>query len=776
MINKRLSKEGQVLSCDYGFIICFCLSLLILVFFFRNVLFHANSIYFSNSGDGLQTYYNSIYHVLFDNSYLYQQAMNYPYKESVFFTACHPAITNSIKVFGLDAYTVGIVNLTMLFSLPVSAWFLYFIFKELKVNYLYAALGSVAIAYLSPQVARFNDHYTLAYCFAIPAIIYLAMRFYNAPDLKKSLIISVLVFFMASTHMYFFVFYGLILTWVWITYVYVKGFKNSWKVFLKHYPIQLILPLILLQVIIFLLNDYTDRTNNPVGFLDYLSNWSGVFYPFNKFYEPLFTKMGLRSIQITWEGIAYVGLGATLICVVLAFRFLINILRFKAHYFFKFTSNHFLNGLLLCAIVSLLYSFGWPFIFGNEEMVSKMGILRQIRSLGRFAWIFYYVINIALIFIINEIGNKYNRYYLKTILMSLVLTVLMYDAYSNIKHCNSQLNNNIPELYDTSNSLHQNRWVEKISSHEFQAILPFPYFHVGSENFYFPPEAGIDMTAYIVSLKTGLPIITVMGSRISLKQTFENFELLKEPTGNPPDILRKFKNKKDILLVLGKDSLKSQYEKLILRRSVFIAESEKFSLRRLSFDSLVSYYKSYAKEKINSFKERALRAKDSYQCTDSTHNYVVEEFKSGEKNMGFIAPGVLTGIPKSYFQIFNDSLKSSTNDTLFTFSFWLNNIRDDQQVKQVIAIEGYNEGKIYNVIYSTIESNIKQLNGAWALIECSFKLKSSRDKIRVVLWYPKFDSKKIDVIDDMLFKPASIDVYRLFPKFMVINNCVYYYD
>lgn len=766
----------KILYKDHGFLICFVFSITVLVCFFSKVLFHPNSVFFGNSGDGLQTYYNSIYHVLYDSSYMYQQAMNYPFKESVFFTACHPLITNLIKMFGMNAYTVGIVNLTMLFSLPLSAWFLYFIFKELKVNYVFAALASVAIAYLSPQVARLNSHYTLAYCFAIPAIIYLAMRFYSAPGIKKSLLISVLVFFMASTHMYFFVFYGLILTWVWITYFYVKGFKNNWKLFLKHFSTQLILPFLLLQIIIFLLNEYTDRTNNPAGFLDYISNWSGVFYPFNKFYEPVFINLGLLSKQVAWEGIAYVGLGATLTCVALAFIFLRNVLRFKIQYLFRFTSSPFLNGLVLCAIISLLYSFGWPFIFGYENLVSKMGFLKQIRSLGRFSWIFYYIINISLILLINEINNKYNKYYLKTLLMSLVVTLLMYDAYSNIKQCNYELNNSIPELNDASNVLQQNKWVENINSKEFQAILPFPYFHVGSENFYFPPENDIDKSAYIVSLKTGLPIITVMGSRVSLEQTFLNFELLKEPNGNTPDILLKFKNKKDILLVLGKDSLKSEYEKLIIRKSVLMAESEKFSLQRLSYDSLLSHYKSYAQKKINSHKGQSLYHKDSFQCNDSTHNYIVNDFSGDESDTGFLSPGVLSGIPRNYFQIFNDSLKGSTSDSLFTFSFWIDRIRDDQQVKQVIAIEGYNKGKIYNVIYSTLESNIKQLKGNWALIECTFRLKTSRDKIRVVLWDPKFDSDRKDVIDDVLFKPARTDVYRLFPKFMAINNCIYYYD
>lgn len=776
MMQRAIIKKWHLLSGDYGFIICFLLSIIVLVCFFGNVLLNANNVYFGNTGDAMQTYYNSIYHVLYDQSYVYQQAMNYPYQESVFFTACHPVITSLAKVFGLGDYTVGIVNLTVLFLLPAGAWCLYFVFKHLGVNSVFAAVAAVAIAFLSPQVARLNSHCTLSYCFAIPAIIYLALRFYNSPDFKKSFLIAALVFFMASTHMYFLVFYALILTWVWITYFYTRGFKNSWKLFLKHYSIQVILPFLLIQVMVFLLNEYNDRTKNPVGFMENTSSWSGVFYPFGRFYEDFFKFSGLQNIPAAWEGIAYIGIAACFISVLLIIGLLYRVATLRYKKLFSFTSSPFLNGLILCALFSLFYSFGWPFVFGHEDWVDKIGFFKQIRALGRFTWIFYYIINIALIVMVSEIPEKYNRYKLKSVLASIVLTALVYDAYVNIRSCGKDLYNTLPELSDKHNNLPQNNWAKKIKASEFQAIFPFPWFHVGSENFYFPPENGMDLNTYMVSLKTGIPIAAVMGSRVSLEQTYSNLELLREPTGRLPGLLKKFNSKNDILLLVLKDSLKSDYEKIITQKSTFIGESDKFSVRRLTFDSLCNYYTKHADNKIKEYKRKSVYTRGNYQATDSTHSYVVNNFSDDIKTDGFITPGVLSGIPKNYFCIFNDSLKQLTQDSVFTFSFWMNHIREDQQIHQVIAIEATNNGNVYNALYSSAELHLKQLDGNWGLVECTFKLRKSTDRIRVVLWNPKFDEKRTDSIDDVLFKPAKVDVYRLFPKFMLINNCIYYYD
>jgi hypothetical protein len=761
---------------DKGFVISFILSLVVLVVFFHGPLFNANTVYFGTAGDGIQIYYTSLFHVLHDKSYLYQEAMNYPYKESVFFTGCQPIITDFIKFFGLQSCTIGILNLTMLFSLPISVWFLYFIFKEFNVHYLVSALAAVAIGYFTPQVCRMGAHYTLAYSFAIPAIIWMMIKFYKNPSFKKTIWISVLVFFMASTHMYFFLFYALIISSVWAVFFYTHKFKESLLLFIKHFSLQLVVPLILLQFIIFILNDSTDRTDHPWGFFEYTSNWTGVFYPFGRYYEYLFKNNNLESIPVSGEGLSFVGLCATFLTLIFVLKILRNILNFDFKNILNFADSPVLNGLILCGFISLLYSFAWPFIFGYQELVYKLGFLQQMRALGRFAWIFFYVINIALVVVIANLPNAWNKFYFKTALISFVLFVLSYDAHMNIINYNTTLNNHINELEDINNTLPENQWVKKINPGDFQAILPLPYFHVGSENASIEPKDNFQLYAYIASLKTGLSLISVMSSRISLSQTYKSMSLVKEPNGRVPEILNEFKNQKDILVIAKKAIISNKTEEGILNLCELIEETKNFSLYKLSIGKLKDFYKNYGILKKREYSKLKLYLKDGYYSTDSLNRFAVNDFEKESSDTGFVSIGSIKGQPSKYFTLFNDSISNLSNDSLYTISFWVKDFSKDLYPRTTLAIDAYNNGAEYGVEYIALKECFKQISGNWALIECSFKLRHPSDRVKAVLWHTELIDNDVFEVDKILFRPSNINVYRDFNNFMLINNCIYYYD
>jgi hypothetical protein len=78
--------------------------------------------------------------------------MNYPYGEHVLFTNCQPAISNTLKfisqnIIDVSDYTVGLINLMMLFSIVIAAAFLYLILKEFNLNWVYSIFIAVGVAY-----------------------------------------------------------------------------------------------------------------------------------------------------------------------------------------------------------------------------------------------------------------------------------------------------------------------------------------------------------------------------------------------------------------------------------------------------------------------------------------------------------------------------------------------------------------------------------------------------------------------------------------------------
>jgi hypothetical protein len=73
-------------------------ALIILIIFFGKILKHPNQVYFSKNGDGLQSYYTTIYHIKYDSTYSHFQGMNYPYGEHVMFTNCQPVMGQAEKL------------------------------------------------------------------------------------------------------------------------------------------------------------------------------------------------------------------------------------------------------------------------------------------------------------------------------------------------------------------------------------------------------------------------------------------------------------------------------------------------------------------------------------------------------------------------------------------------------------------------------------------------------------------------------------------------------
>ena len=106
----------------------FGVALMVLFYFYHEVLLSPNSYLFSATGDGIKNYYTYLYHAKFDNEFHHFSGMNYPYYEHIVYTDAHPLFSYLIGLFGLANYAVGILNLLMLLSYPIASIFIYKIF------------------------------------------------------------------------------------------------------------------------------------------------------------------------------------------------------------------------------------------------------------------------------------------------------------------------------------------------------------------------------------------------------------------------------------------------------------------------------------------------------------------------------------------------------------------------------------------------------------------------------------------------------------------------
>ncbi len=770
-------KRIKLLIFENGFILTSILALLSLFLFFGKLLLKLNSVFFEPAGDGIQSYYTILYHVKHDSSYWQMNAMNYPYSEQVYFTGCLPFITNPIKLVShfidISDYTLGIINFIMLFSIFLSALCLYLIFKHLRLPNIYSSIAATAIAYLSPQLIRLGGHYSLTFQFAIPLFLLLLLKFHKKPSINKSLIIGILVFYMTGTHFYFFGFFALISTVYWALYFLSNINWNNLVFTIKHFFIQIGFPFIIFEVLVFVINNANDRTNHPWGFLTYMANSAGIFYPFHLQYESFISKFISPELPLSMEGYAYLGLAGIIGLIIIFIRFIKRIISFNFKDSFTITDNAVLNYFFWAALLSLFIGFGYPFkIKAFEPLLYRVGLFQQLRGVARFAWTFYYVINIIAFYIFYYLVKSKSSG-IKIVLLSIPIILICFDAYSSTYKLQNQLNNVLPRLHDKENKLKEDTWINEINVKDYQAIISLPYFHVGSENIWMIKNSPIYVNTFIVSLQIGLPITCCSSDRTSLSQTFKNIQMILEPY-RKIEIINDFKNKKP-LLVLAIEKDLGDNEKKFLSRCKKIKDTPEFNVYEISYYSL-----EHLSDNLYSDTKKMLDKTKTYKLgefisTDSVKTFVYNDFNPNFKKQGSDNVDYYEGRIKDICYVMEDTVPNFKNEQSYTLSFWMDNFTEDLYPRLLLGIEFFDkEHKSEGKILTTMKDNFKIIDGKKALIETNFVLKHGYDKISVTVGsYDYFDKTKMFKAENLFIYPSKDTIYKLSADCIMINNRTY---
>lgn len=781
---------------DKGIWITILLSAVVLITFYGKILKHPNQVYFSNSGDGLQSYYTTLYHIKYDSSYSHFQGMNYPYGEQVLFTNCQPPISNTIKfisrnIIDISDYTIGIINLMMLLSIVIAAVFLYLILKEFNLGWIYSVFIAVGIAYLSPLINRFPGHYSLSYVFTIPVVIYLLIKFYKNPSWEKSLVTGLFILLMATFHMYNFAFAAFILGIFWIIQLISDKKYRKWKFAMLNISLQIILPILVINVWLWLTDSVNDRTSYPWGFLEYKSGWEGIFLSDFKVDAP-FLKSFIHARQIEWEGWAYIGhLPAYLFLLLFTiwgcipffainnFGFflilflsgvIIHILLKKRLNLFTITDNKLLNIFLWTGFLAMLFSFAWPFAF-SHGLLHYAGPLRQFRGIARFSWIFFYTINIGVFYFLYQL--KINYKILKCTILVLSVAILYYDAFGNNNNLQNYLNNPIDVLSDRHNELSDNKWVEKINAKTFQSILPLPFFHTGSENIGCESLCNSAFNTFWVSLKTGIPTNGSLMSRTSIKQSFNNISIILEPYKNL-NLQNDLPSLKPFLLVVDKCGELKETERILLKKSEYICSAKNIDFYLLPVNELFnladSLYSNCTKE-MSSIKYNV----DGFISSDSLKNFVFKDFNKIKSGTYYNGGGSYFGKASEYNRIYEGFLPLVDTSGNYILSFWFGKIQTDLYPRTNFEFAIFDStGQCIFSDYKSINSIVKIVDNNWALAEYSFKLPFCNNKISVTLWNDQLFSDDTLFVDNLLIRKQNKILYKQGSRNSVFKNNRYY--
>ncbi len=742
-----------------GIFISVAVSCLVLEVFFGEVIRDPDNFYFANSGDGFKAYFTSLYHVQYDTSCCVSSAMNHPFGELYAFTDGQPLVVNTIRFIsrhtGIIPHTVGIINLLMLLSIVLGALFIYLILAESGAGGMLAAVAAAGIAVLSPQVARMGGHFSLAWVCWIPMMAWLLVLFEKKRKLLCSLLIGTVLVLSGIMHFYYIGLLGFMTGGYWFYRIlnYRKDrlrFRDLLQPFF-----QFLLPVLLLQLFMFFSDSVSDRPAYPFGYQSSTAHPVAIFLPSGppwNFIPQIFTVFN----HISWESHAYIGSVAMAGFWVGLFQILRKI--FKKDYSIPFQEAKPVGVLFWISIGALLFSFGIPFVFGLKIFPEIFPVLRQLRVLARFAWLFYYFINIVVFLFIFKKAFVQPASRLWKVIAVFSVVVLLTEGVFNFRGVAGMVKNRNPLLEDRENLTEANRWIKDLDASAFQAVIPMPYFHVGSENIWINGEHEVRETAMMVSLKTGLPLTGVELSRTSLSQTYINYALFTEPQ-EQLSLPGHLKSDKPFLVLLMNSYEPTEPEKCLLKGADLVLKTEKFSLYSLTVNRIRGHYESWILHIREKFGNTRLFMRNGFLISDSTAFLHYESFDRFPSSDAMKGAGALAFSAGEWRIIFQDTLRKVSPGKKMLVSFWVNPYKKDACLRANLKVEQKNREGDSKIFRSDFFRHVKAFRGGWALVE--FEFETGGDTILLAISVRnKILPESNYVVDELLIREKGVDVWR----------------
>ncbi|MFT5834099.1 MAG: hypothetical protein ACI97N_001733 [Cognaticolwellia sp.] len=557
----------------YGLLITIVLQMILLIIGFNKAFSRAGDYMFLNIFDGFKNYFTF-------QSYLSQPKgdllkftqMNYPYSEYIFYTDNSPAIALPLKfisdnIIDLTAIGVPLYNFILIFGYLLTTVFTYLILKKhLQTGWL-IILFSICLSWIHPQILRpFVGHLNLGWAWVLLFAMYATQKIMDADSDKnrtqKWLIgLTLMLIWSAFIHLYYLLINVTFLGFwavAWAIDNYWKK-ENWWKPLLKGIVPGVIALAITMIIIRLVDTEYANRlAAKGYNFQDWKLYIPSLFhsYEHNTMYFPF------RAIKsINYESYSY--LGSFALFGILGFL-IIRILK-RSDWIksfigkLKIDKNRILYYWLFAAIMMSFIALGNEIHTSNYKIYNYLSLFYYVnqvtemtthfRCLGRFSWFLFWAVNFIFAFIIDQIFINSNKRYFKIIAIVLI-GLLILDAKDFLIHFNkieraNQLTHqaNFPEIIELTKDL---------NSSEYQAILPIPYFHTGSEDFHFTLDAPAMWLNRCGQFQqaTNLPLIASQMSRTAHYQPQELFSIFTDSIPNQ-NLLDRF-NDKPILVFYSK--------------------------------------------------------------------------------------------------------------------------------------------------------------------------------------------------------------------------------
>ena len=726
-------------------------------------LFHPNTYLLANGGDGVQSYFATSFYALYDQG-VHFSGMNYPYGEHVNYPNMQPIIAWAIGFLerhGLHVarYSIGITNFLALLGFWVSPLVMYAVLRRFRLPVFYAGLMAMLIVFLTPQLLRLGGHTSLSYAFFLPLLWYFIIRMQEAPRewrwygwfVGVSLFVAGVMPYFTAAASFFLLGHVLVLSWQ----------RQHPRALQWRMLAAALLPLLLYRSWLWFTDPVTDRPLNPYGLLVYVSSWTGIFAPFYAPAREVWQALWPTD-KVEFEGENYLGLvaGGVLVAGTLfglwragrsrRWRRLV-----RPNLPAPLAAGLWASGLLL------LYAFGYPLKWEwFAWFKDHSGPIKQFRALGRFAWPFYYVAGTYAAYYLYRLW-RYQR--LRGVRMwalpwlPLLLLVWAGEAWVNFSLKGEEISRHpdAETFLDPDHTVaRQLGWANRQVS-DFQAILPLPYFNIGSDKIDLSGTPNSFFNAEYLACATGLPLLATYVSRPSVEQMVRHVQLLSSPL-LPKPLLRDFPSNKPILLMVANGGGLSPAEQRIINLAHRLnAPFPDFVLYELPVAALAATEIAAERAKAAALLP-TLRPQPQGWFTTTGRGVLVQGYDQAPDRRSHLGTGgAFYAAPEQFSKLYDGPLPAPADTGRYELSVWVN-IKNE-----------YGNGNLQLRLFTADGRQLEhkgadgriatEVDGDWLRVVLPFQRTAEAARIEVL-----YDSRDL-LADDLLIRPVDTDVYYYVP-------------
>jgi hypothetical protein len=596
---------------------------------------------------------------------------------------------------------------------------------------------------------------------------WLILRFDQSRTFVNSVLLGVICCLAGLMHFYYLGFFGFMIGgyWFW-RFMYYRSASTFWYRDLLHFSVQYIIPVLLLQFIVLTRDTVTDRPAYPFGYMSSVAHPVGVFFPAGTPWA-FVSKILTVFRHISWESNAYIGTVALVGCITGAILMIKKIIRKEV--FYNVNPVKIINVLFWASVVALLFAFGLPFLPGLKELPLHFGIIRQLRVLARFSWLFYYFINIVVFTALYYHAFRHKPEVKWKAVTILAISLLWIEGLFNLNGIGVHLNNRIPELEDRLNQTAVNSWVKKINVSDYQAIIPMPYFHIGSENIWIDGSEESKRNVLLASLKTGLPTTGVILSRTSISETFMNDALFREPLQRL-ELADFLSDERPFLVCRMNGYIPDEAETWLLRGSKKILENERFTMFSLPVSTIKSLHETWRRHIFERFESNIQFPKNGYLFSDSAayfRQYSMDQFPSSTSMRGAGAFSFSTG---DWSVMCSDTLLGVPPAKKLWIGFWVYLYQNDGTLRSNLeVVHTTPDGKNVSSNHFEFFKYLKAYQGDWALVELETETQFTGEILQLSVRNNVIPHAKL-TIDELLIREKGTDIWQSGEKYLIYNG------